>query len=135
MLTETVWTFDTANFRVALEISPEEMDPSDSFEFPEDIEAVRSGYLDWFCASVAVYDNDGHELGRNCLGGCAYRTVEEFYTAHRDPDPMHRNSSVMRAAMGQNVGIGHYFPNMVSQAIGEARKTLGSLRSLPVRAA
>ena len=122
---ETVWTFDTPNFRVALEVEPEAMDPADSFEFPEDIEAVRSGAVEWFVASVVVYAGDDPdsltEIGRNSLGGCAYRTVEEFYTSHRDRDPLSRNSSLMRAAKGGNVSICHYFPDMVRQAVGMAR--------------
>lgn len=120
----TVWQFRTRRFRVALEIEPEEMDPADSFQFDDDIEAVRSGDVDWFCASVVVYDEHGCELGRDVLGGCAYNSVEEFYSSHRDPDPMNRNCSIMRAARGENVVICHYFPSMVSEAVSFARDYL-----------
>jgi hypothetical protein len=34
---ETVWSFETARFVVALEIEPEDMDPADSFEFDEEV--------------------------------------------------------------------------------------------------
>ena len=105
---ETVWTFDTPNFRVALEIEPEDMDPADSFEFPEDIEAVRSGTVEWFVASVVVYAGDDPdsltEIGRDSLGGCAYRTVREFYTEHRS---------------GRS---GSYFTDMIGRAIAQARR-------------
>lgn len=126
---ETVWSFETARLKVALEIEPEDMDPADSFEFPEDIEAVRSGEVAWFQASVVVYV-DGLEVGRDSLGGCAYKTVEEFYQSHRDPDPANRNTLAMKA---RHTSIGHYFPEMVSIALDEARKTLRQLRAFPLR--
>lgn len=133
-MTETVWQFDTPRFRVALEIEPEDMDPADSFQFAEDIDAVRSGRVEWFCASVVVYAGEDAdnltEIGRASLGGCAYRTVREFYAGHRDPDPMNRNSSVMRAKNGENAVICHYFPGMIAAAIAEARKHADSVKSL-----
>lgn len=124
MNAETVWEFETANYRVALEIAPEDMDPAESFSEQEDIDSVRNGDVTWFCASVVVYGADGEELGRDSLGGCAYNSVEEFYTAHRDRDPMNRNCSVMRAARGSNVVICEYFSSMVREAIDSARRAM-----------
>jgi len=120
---EQVWKFETARFTVALEIKPEDMDPADSFEFQEDIDAVREGRVEWFQAIVAVY-LDGVRVGWDSLGGCAYETVREFYTSHRDSDPMNRNCSAMRALRGERTCICHYFPSMVREAIADARKTL-----------
>jgi len=37
---------------------------------------------------------------------------------------MNRNCAPMRAARGDNVVVGHYFPQMVRQAIADARRTL-----------
>lgn len=123
---ETLWTFDTPNFRVALEVAPEDTDPADSFELDEDIAFAREGGSAWFCASVAVYygadEEDLIEVGRDVLGGCSYRSFEEFYTSHRDRNPMNRNCSIMRAKLGQNVSICHYFPDMVREAVNEARR-------------
>lgn len=133
MQTETIWEFSTARLRVAFEVSPCEDDPADSFQFDEDVAAVRDGRVEWFNAHVAVYDKGGRELGRDVLCGCAYATVREFYTSHRDPDPQHRNCSAMRAVHGSNVSICHYFPDMVASACREARATLARLRSIPVR--
>ncbi len=135
MYSETVWEFQTANFRVELAVRPEETDPADSFEFDDDIEAVRNGTVEWFTAVVTVYGPDGEDLGVDALGCCAYRAVDEFIAGHRDPDAMNRNSSVMRAAKGQNVCICHYFPDMVRQATADARTTLASHRALRLRAA
>jgi hypothetical protein len=122
---EAVWKHETARFRVELQVSPCDMDPADSFDFEDDIAAVRNGDVEWFDASVVVY-LDGREVGRDSLGGCAYRDAYDFYAAHRDPDPMNRNCSIMRAARGENVAICHYFPDMVRQAIAEARTTLAA---------
>lgn len=129
---ESVWKFETARFRVALEIEPEDMAPEESFEFEEDIAAVRNGAVEWFQALVVVYlkGKDGAErrIGWDSLGGCAYRTRAEFYEAHRDPDPMNRNCTIMRRERGGDIdakiAICHYFPDMVSVAITDARKTL-----------
>lgn len=126
MQTETVWEFETVNYRIALELSPEETDPKDLFQFQEDIDAIHNGDVAWFAASVVVYKK-GHEIGRDALGGCAYKTAEEFYTSHRNRDPMNRNCSLMRAARGDNVVICHYFPDMVRLAIEDGRRTLTDL--------
>lgn len=125
---ETVWSFETARFAVELHIAPEDMGPADSFEFEEDIAAVRDGTVEWFQASVVI-KLDGREIARDSLGGCAYNSVREFFTSHRDPDPMNRNCSVMRAAKG-DVCIGHYFPGMVSEAIAEARRRIDEIPKL-----
>lgn len=118
------WEFRSGEFTVRLRIEPEETPPEDMFEFREDIDAIHNGTVDWFVAIVEVLRN-GHVIGRDTLGGCAYNSIREFYTAHRDPDPMNRNSSIMRAAQGDNVAICHYFPDMVRQTIADARATLG----------
>lgn len=125
MYEDTIWTFETANFTVELRVSPEDMDPADSFEFDEDIEMVRNGDVEWFCARIVISKN-GHEIGSDCLGGCAYKTFEELYTSHRDRNPMNRNCTTFRAAHGQNVIICHCFPSMVREAIADARRTLAS---------
>lgn len=129
---KTFWEFRTAQFRVALEIEPEDMDPADSFEFQDDIDAVHNGEVEWFCARVAVY-KDGMDLGSDYLGACAYKTVSEFYTSHRDPDPMNRNCSIMRAKHEQNVSVCHYFPDMVRQAVQAARANIGAFKAMRLR--
>src|SRR4051812_6860681 len=93
------WSFETAQFFIGFYTEPEELDPADSFEFQDDIDAVRDGTVEWFCAVVRVHFKRGsddprtwQEVGADYLGGCAYNSVREFYTAHRDPDPLNRNS-------------------------------------------
>lgn len=120
---ETMWEFETDRFHIVADIQPEEANPADSFDDAADIQAIRDGNVDWFCVRVRVLDRiTGNELGGDRLGGCAYTYVREFFTSHRDPDPLNRNCSIMRAARGDNVVICHYFPDMVLAAIREARK-------------
>lgn len=53
----------------------------------------------WFSAKVSAW-KDGEELGTAYLGGCCYKTEEEFYTVYKD----------------------EYFAQMVTEAIEEAKK-------------
>lgn len=119
-----VWQFKTENFEVRLRCEPEEMDPADSFEFPEHIEMVRSGKVEWFCAIVEVLKN-GHVVGSDVLGGCAYETWAEFYCSHWNSPTDGRNTLALKA---QKRAICHYFPSMVQQAIADARNTCSGLR-------
>lgn len=108
---ETVWEFNTARFRVALEIEPEDMDPADSFCDQRDIDAVRNGEVEWFMACVSVYLDD-KRIVWDYLGGCAYKTVREFYESHR------------------RYKGGDYFTDMVHEACRMARKELRDVPKL-----
>ena len=128
---DLLWAFNTANFKISLIVEPEYGDPHDFFDSDEDIEFAYQGGPAWFSAEVRVdrwnpASEEWEKIASDHLGGCCYKTFEEFYTAHRDPDPMNRNSSIMRAEKGQNTVICHYFPDMVSQAINSAREALKS---------
>ena len=102
---EECWRFNTANFAVVLELAPCEDDPADSFQFDEDIEAVRNGSVDWFDARIRVlYDN--REVGSDYLCCCAYAPARDFWTAHRK----HKQRD--------------YFGDMVRMAIAQARAHL-----------
>lgn len=136
------WSFETSQFFIGFYAEDEHLDPADSFEFQEDIDAVRNGTAEWFCACVQVYFKHGSDdardwqlVGADSLGGCAYNTVREFYTSHRDANPLERNCSIMRAARGDNVAICHYFPSMVSSAIENARNTVAAFKSIRLRTA
>jgi hypothetical protein len=128
-----VWSFSTARFRVALVLEREQgyrYDGSD--ENGETQTALDSGELVAFNSKVYV-ELDGEEIAADYLSGSVYGadTVAEFYTAHRDPDPMNRNCSIMRASCGDTVCIGHYFPDMVRSAIAEARQHVERMRDKP----
>jgi hypothetical protein len=118
-----VWQFETAQFCIQLHIEPEDMDPADYIGEGEDlVNDIREGRCEWFQATVRVLKN-GHEIGRDHLGGCSYNSFREFYTSHREADEINRNCSLMRKARGDIV-ICHYFPSMVREAIEDARNTL-----------
>lgn len=124
----TVWRFRTKRFTVALQLSEEPGYRYDGDDEDGETQApLDSGEFVAFDSRVIVY-LDGEEIGSDSLGGSVYAadSVAEFWTAHRDPNPMNRNCSEMRAAHGGNMCIGHYFPDMVSEAIRQARAFLCS---------
>jgi hypothetical protein len=127
------WSYETERFFVGFYAEDEDIDPEDSFEFPEDIEFARSGNDGaWFCARVSVWlksdsPYDWQEMGADYLGGCSYHSVKEFYTAWRtDPDDS-RNTLAMK---DKGITICHYFPDMVRTAIAEARTALARMADI-----
>lgn len=122
------WRFQSGRFTVTCTALEEDCPDLSWDDTGEAREGIESGEFVLFCAKVAVYF-DGNEVARDYLGNCIYRSFEEFTTSHRDPDPMNRNCSVMRAAKGR-VTICHYFPDMVATAVAEARKALCNMPRL-----
>lgn len=123
---ETVWRFKTARFLVTLRIEPDYGYQYDGDDPDGETQArLDNGDYLAFDSVVTVY-LDGAEIASDSLGGSVYdaNSVDEFWTAHRDPNPMNRNCSIMRGKhpAGPNVTIVHYFPDMVRAAIDEARK-------------
>lgn len=108
MYGDILYRFETANLVVTCYATPEDTDPADNFQFQDDIDAVRNGDVAWFCAVVTVTDKTGRELGRDVLGGCAYRDGDEFVS-------------------------GPYFHDMVRNALGEARTTLEQFHMIRLR--
>lgn len=136
MARNIVWRFKTRNFVVQLVIEPEEMDPENHFDDEEIIQGIRDGVYTWFCARVEVIERaQGEVVGWDSLGACSYNSIEEFYTSHRDQDPMNRNCTIMRAnhPSGPMVSICHYFPDMVRQAVAHALSRLEELRAIKIR--
>lgn len=131
------WRFETPRYTFAYWAESEDIDPADCFQFDDDIEAVRSGALDWFCAFVGVFDNTTGELiGNDSLGACAYESAREFCELHRwqysrrqkryIKDPKSRAWKACEARRPRRPDgsrmDGHYFPDMVRTAIGIARE-------------
>jgi hypothetical protein len=131
---EAAWKFETANFEIRLEVLEEDTDPRETFEREEDISAIEAGEGVYFCARVSV-SYKGRVIAEDFLGACWYNSVHEFISSHRDQDPMNRNCSLMRAARGGNVTICHYFPDMVAQAISQARAIMRGIRGVYIRTA
>lgn len=137
METKLVWSFRTARFAVYLEVTPDygyQYDGDD--EGGETQAKLDSGEYVAFDSRVTVH-LDGQEVGSDSLGGSVYAAdeVDTFWTDHRCPDPLDRNCSIMRKARGTNVVICHYFPDMVHQAIADARNTLAKLQTVRLRKA
>ena len=108
---ENIWSFQTERFWVTCDVAPEDLDPAGQFDNAEDIEAIRSGAVDWFVARLRV-TLDGAEIATEYLGGCAYRCAADFARKeHRDG----------------------YFRDMVRGACQQARRTLA--RAPKLRAA
>ncbi len=129
----TKWTFKTARFTVELELTRDHNYKYDGDDLDGSIQAnLNSGKYVAFDSAVKVY-LDGEEIATDYLGGSVYDrdNWKEFFTAHRDSDPMNRNCSIMRAARGENVVICHYFPGMVNEAIRAARAELAQRKQLP----
>lgn len=130
----TVWTFKAGRFVVSLELIRDhgyQYDGDD--EGGETQAALDSGEIVAFDSFVTV-ELDGEVIGQDCLGGSVYGrdNVADFYIDHRSADPMNRNCSIMRAARG-NCSICHYFPDMVRQAIAEARGTIEARKAIAAR--
>ena len=128
---ETVWRFNTARFQVKLQLAQDvghQYDGDD--ENGETQAALDSGEYIAFDSRVVVYF-DGREIGADYLGGSVYGcdTYQEFFMAHRDPNPENRNC----AATNAKYSVCHYFPDMVRQAVAAARKTLSAAPKLRVQ--
>lgn len=128
-----VWSFTTSRFTVALYVERDRNyiydgdDEDGSYQ-----EKIDSGEIVAFDSRVVV-TLDGEEIASNWLCGSTYGAdeVDQFWTAHRDADPMNRNSSVMREARGHNVVICHYFPDMVRETISAARDHVAAMAVPP----
>lgn len=121
---QTVWTFRSGRITVSLKLEQEQNYEYDGHDPDGETQAAldRGDYIAF--SSVVTVERDGEEIGWDALGGSVYALgeVHEFWTAHRDPDPMNRNCSIR----GEPVAvICHYFPDMVRIAVAMARETLG----------
>lgn len=122
---ETMWSFAIGRFEVRAEIEPC-FDPDLSWcETGETANNIASGLWDCFNTRVSVWLN-GVMIGSDWLCESIYESPQEFFSDHRSADAMNRNCSLMRAERGDNVVICHYFPDMVREAISEAREWLAS---------
>ena len=138
---EIVWQFKTKNFRVYLEIWPDYSYQYDGDDPHGEIQAaIDSGEMVAFDSRVVVQfmtpTTEYAEIGSDSLGGSVYEVGKEseFWTAHRDRDPNNRNCSLMHESRGRNIVICHYFPDMVRQAVREARENMKRVQSVKIRA-
>ena len=116
---QTMWSFETAQFRVEWAIAPES-DPDFSFdETGETAANVASGLWECFTSRMSVtHIPSGAELSADYLGNSIYENPREF-----------------RDHIGARGKYGSYFRDMVHSAVSEARKTLQKMGAVYVRGA
>ncbi len=120
-----VWSFKTDRFTVELFVTEEVGYRYDGDDPEGEVQdKLDSGEYVAFDSEVRV-SLDGKEIAADYLGGSVYALdeVPDFWEAHRSPDFMNRNCSLRRAIQPGST-IGHYFPDMVATAIGEARDAM-----------
>lgn len=122
-----MYEFTIGRFTIAADIHPADHLDLSWDDTGETAEKLDSGEWEAFDTNVTVSLN-GAEIASDWLCGSIYADPAEFFSGHRDADPMNRNCSIMRAANGDNVMIGHYFPDMVRNAVQEARAWLANAR-------
>lgn len=110
----TLWQFETRNFRVVASISPDDECDTSFDETGETRDKVRSGEWTMFETAVRVYFRDA-EIGADYLGGSIYAEPRDFFREH---------IGLAAKSRADGVNYGSYFPDMVREAIGEARKAL-----------
>lgn len=123
----TIREFHTPNFTVR--VTAEE-DKYIDLSFDDDgsvREGLENGKFIAFCAKAAVYYK-GIELATDYLGGCIYRSLDEFMD-HRECGKQNK----VYAAKGETGRCGSYFADMVKQVCDEARKELKRLQQVKVR--
>ena len=123
----TIREFHTPNFTVR--VTAEEDNYIDlSFDDDGSVrEGLENGKFIAFCAKAAVYYK-GIELATDYLGGCIYRSLDEFMD-HRECGKQNK----VYAAKGETGRCGSYFADMVKQVCDEARKELKRLQQVKVR--
>lgn len=130
-MTETeMFRFETANFIVRATIEPDEDLDLSWDEDGETCSKLVSGEYEAFGTVVTVRTRSGTLLAETSLWGSIYAKPADFFSAHRDPNPMNRNCMAMREARSSSAVICHYFPSLVSEAISDARKALATLPKL-----
>jgi len=124
-MTNTMYRFQAGQFLIIATIEPDQ-DPDLSFDDTgETAEKLESGEWEAFQTKVAVIDAHGVEIGTDYLGGSIYSNPKDFFTEHYG-----------LAAKGRKDGCtyGAYFPDMVREAVGEARTYLKATQAVKVRA-
>lgn len=128
---ETVWVFQTKNFRVEYAVAPDyDLDLS----WDEDgstREGLERGDLYAFVAHVKiVHLPTGAILGEDYLGSCIYKNAQEFMD-HRQCGAENRR---LRAT-GSDSRCGSYFTDMISEACAAARTEVAKMKNIHLRIA
>jgi hypothetical protein len=115
-----MWQFRTEQFSVIAYIEPD-YDTDLSWDVTgEGREKLESGEYEAFGTEVVVYWR-GKEIAADYLGGSIYRNPRDFFCEHH---------GIVAKSRADGVRYGCYFPDMVRQAVREARQALSSLPRL-----
>jgi hypothetical protein len=119
--------FKTRNFTVRVD-ALEDYDVDPSFDEDGSVrKGLENGDLICFCAHAVAYCK-GSEVASDYLGGCIYKSIEEF-ADHIECGKYNR----MMARDGKKGQCGSYFRDMIRTVCDEARKTLCTMQSVRVR--
>jgi hypothetical protein len=123
----TIKEWNLKRFRVSVEAYPES-DLDLSWDEDGTTKAgLDDGSLVAFCVKASVF-LDGLEVGTDYLGNCVYESYEAF-NDHIACAEYNREL----ASNGERSRCGSYFKDMVREAISQARKQVGEIRSVKVR--
>lgn len=102
-MAQTIHTFTKDGFDIRFCVFPELDHPNNQFDDDgETARAIDAGEYEWFVACVTASKN-GIDLHDEYLGGCCYRTFEDF------------------------MGESGYFDDMVAEAVSMAKQNIESL--------
>ena len=117
---ELLWSFNTRRFTVELHAAPE-TDADLSWDETGETQAnVESGLWACVCFRVRVL-YAGRTIATDYLGDSIYADVHDFYRQHRE------GGDENRKVHGYRRKHCHYFPDMVRNAVAEARASLLAL--------
>lgn len=130
----TLWSFETENLEVRLTGDRFKNYRYDGDDEDGETQAAldRGDFVAYdFAVEVILKHATGYlgnrvVIGSDHLCGNAYEreNLSKFWMAHRDSDSMNRNCTAFRKVRGENSCVAHYFPDMVRQAIEQARAVL-----------
>lgn len=123
----TMREFNTRNFKIVCD-AVEEDDLDLSFDETGEVKHdLEIGRLISFVARVRVFYH-GTEVGTDYLGGCIYRSLDDFMD-HRECG----RQNTEYESKGEHTRCGSYFHQMINDACAEARKHLAEYKNLRVR--
>lgn len=126
---ELIKEFRTTNFRIVLD-AVEDYDVDLSFDEDGSVrKGLENGSLVAFSARATVYFN-GHDLATEYLGGCIYKSTDEFWDL-REVGEQNRKFE----ANGEAGRCGSYARQMISEAIAQARGVVKAMQNVKVREA
>lgn len=117
--------FTTNRFRVTLSWQWEDDQDISWDDTGEVREKLESGEWGNYTFSVHVY-LDGHEVASDHLGNSIYADPNEFAREH---------IGLAAKSRADGCNYGAYFPDMIRQALGEARREVNRMQSVRLRAA